>query len=186
MAAGRHGRERALSLTLSPPTPPFSLPPAPPAIAQHTALLLRRRRRCPDSRSCHRATRSSRSCSRPRAASAPLPAPAAAPPRSSVALPLQPAPPPLLPAPPASAQRTAPPRRRWRSSRGALACRRASPAPGRACASRVCRGSRRGARLGRNVGQQQPSECKLNVHTRIRAPRHPGRAEVETNRATVR
>ena len=50
--------------------------------------------------------------------------------RPVAAAPLQPSAPPS--APPATARRTAPPPRRWRSSPGAPACHRGSPAPRRA------------------------------------------------------
>eukprot|EP00964_Phaeocystis_antarctica_P049396 scaffold28651_cov61-Phaeocystis_antarctica.AAC.2 len=73
------------------PLQPSPLPPAPPATARCTAPPPRRWRSCPGACSCHRATpspyrawtcqacgsrRSSPSCSRPRAALAPPPAPA--------------------------------------------------------------------------------------------------------------
>eukprot|EP00964_Phaeocystis_antarctica_P098523 scaffold64529_cov74-Phaeocystis_antarctica.AAC.8 len=81
--------------------PPAPLPPAPPESARRTAPPLRRWRSSPGARPCHRATpapgrawtcrdwrgprQRSPSCCRPRVASTPQPAPAAAPACSSTA-----------------------------------------------------------------------------------------------------
>eukprot|EP00964_Phaeocystis_antarctica_P030658 scaffold17331_cov66-Phaeocystis_antarctica.AAC.4 len=141
------------SSAASAPLPPSPPQPAPPATARSTAPPPRRWRSCPGSCSCRRASPASgrawggRGCgtrqSSPsccwRATSAPPPAPAAAPPRSSTAVALPPFAP--LPAPPATARRTAPPPRRWRSCPGSRSCRRGSPGPGRAWAGRDWRGT---------------------------------------------
>eukprot|EP00964_Phaeocystis_antarctica_P161506 scaffold133403_cov64-Phaeocystis_antarctica.AAC.3 len=132
------------------PSPP---PLVPPATARRTAPPRRRWRSSPGVRPCHRTTpapgrawtcwacgarRSSPSCCRPGAASAPPPAPAVA--RAPCPLVLVLVAAPLLtttPAPPAIARRTAPPLRRWRSCPGTPPCHRGSPAPGRAWTCRA-------------------------------------------------